>query len=61
MRDTYGDLVARTAIPELTARQDAHSTHTPIHKFSGGKALALQVAYTDLLSELSINTEGSVA
>lgn len=61
LRDTYGDLVARTAIPELSARQDAHSTHTPIHKFSGGKALALQVAYTDLLSELSINTEGSVA
>ncbi|MGY5036516.1 ParA family protein [Streptomyces sp. 900116325] len=58
LRDTYGELVAKTAIPELAARQDAHSTHTPIHKFSGGKALALQVAYTDLLSELPINAEG---
>lgn len=61
LRDTYGELVAKTAIPELAARQDAHSTHTPIHKFTGGKALALQVAYTDLLSELSINTEGAAA
>jgi len=61
LRDTYGELVAKTAIPELAARQDAHSTHTPIHKFSGGKALALQVAYTDLLSELPINAEGVAA
>ncbi|NKR30135.1 AAA family ATPase [Rhodococcus hoagii] len=61
LRDTYGELVAKTAIPELAARQDAHSTHTPIHKFTGGKALALQVAYTDLLAELSINTEGAAA
>ncbi|MDH6681054.1 chromosome partitioning protein [Rhodococcus sp. LBL1] len=59
LRDTYGELVAKTSIPELAARQDAHSTHTPIHKFSGGKALALQVAYTDLLSELPINAEGA--
>lgn len=61
LRDTYGDLVAKTAIPELTARQDAHSSHTPIHKFAGGKALALQVAYTDLLSELAIDAEGAAA
>lgn len=61
LRDTYGELVAKTAIPELAARQDAHSTHAPIHKFSGGKALALQVAYTDLLSELPINAEGAAA
>lgn len=60
LRETYGELVAKTAIPELTARQDAHSTHTPIHRFTGGKALALQVAYTDLLSELVI-TEGTAA
>lgn len=61
LRETYGDLVAKTAIPELAARQDAHSTHTPIHKFAGGKALALQVAYTDLLSELAIDTQGTAA
>lgn len=61
LRSTYGELVAKTAIPELTARQDAHSTHTPIHKFTGGKALALQVAYTDLLSELAIEFEGNAA
>jgi cellulose biosynthesis protein BcsQ len=60
LRETYGELVAKTAIPELTARQDAHSTHTPIHRFTGGKAFALQVAYTDLLSELVI-TEGTAA
>lgn len=52
LRTTYGDLVARTVIPELAARQDAHSSYTPIHDFKGGKALALQIAYTDLLSEL---------
>mgnify|MGYP000908328237 CR=1 FL=1 len=61
LRSTYGELVAKTAIPELTARQDAHSTHTPIHKFTGGKALALQVAYTDLLSDLAIEFEGNAA
>jgi len=61
LHSTYGELVAKTAIPELTARQDAHSTHTPIHKFTGGKALALQVAYTDLLSELAIDIEGNAA
>ena len=61
LRDTYGELVAKTAIPELTARQDAHSAHTPIHKFTGRKALALQVAYTDLLSEMAIDTEGNAA
>ncbi|MCY1659224.1 AAA family ATPase [Dietzia sp. SL131] len=61
LRDTYGDLVARTAIPELAARQDAHSTHTPIHEFAGGKSLALQVAYTDLLSELELDLERSPA
>ncbi len=61
LRDTYGDLVAKTSIPELTARQDAHSSHTPIHSFTGGKALALQVAYTDLLAELALGTEGTAA
>lgn len=58
LRSTYGDLVARTAIPELAARQDAHSTHTPIHRFTGGKSLALRIAYTDLLAELPIATTG---
>lgn len=61
LRDTYGDLVAKTSIPELTARQDAHSSHTPIHSFTGGKALALQVAYTDLLAELALGPEGTTA
>ena len=54
LRAAYGDIVAKTVIPELSARQDAHSAHTPIHKFKGGKSLALQVAYTDLLAELSL-------
>jgi len=61
LRDTYGDLVAKTSIPELTARQDAHSSHTPIHSFTGGKALALQVAYTDLLAELALGPKGAAA
>lgn len=61
LRQTYGELVARTAIPELAARQDAHSAHTPIHKFSGGKAIALQIAYTDLLAELPIEITGAAA
>jgi chromosome partitioning protein len=61
LRASYGALVAKTGIPELAARQDAHSLHTPIHKFSGGKAIALQIAYTDLLGELDIVKEGSAA
>ncbi|WP_072713717.1 ParA family protein [Rhodococcus rhodnii] len=56
LRTTYGDLVARTAIPELAARQDAHSAQTPIHGFTGGKSLSLQIAYSDLLAELPIIT-----
>ncbi|ACY23996.1 Cobyrinic acid ac-diamide synthase (plasmid) [Gordonia bronchialis DSM 43247] len=59
LRAAYGDLVARTVIPELAARQDAHSAHTPIHKFRGGKALALQLAYTDLLAELDLKEKVS--
>ncbi len=54
LRETYGDLVAKTVIPELAARQDAHSNHTPIHQFKGGKALTLKLAYTDLLAELPV-------
>lgn len=54
LREAYGDLVARTVIPDLGARQDAHSAEVPIHEFRGGKALSLQVAYDDLLDELGI-------
>lgn len=54
LRETYGALVAKTSIPELAARQDAHSNRTPIHQFKGGKALTLQLAYSDLLAELPI-------
>lgn len=54
LREAYGPLVANTAIPELAARQDAHSAHTPIHQFKGGRSLSLQVAYNDLLDELPI-------
>lgn len=54
LRDAYGELVARTVIPDLAARQDAHSAEVPIHQFRGGRALSLQVAYDDLLNELGI-------
>ncbi|MEB3052110.1 ParA family protein [Mycolicibacter sp. MYC123] len=54
LRAAYGDLVANTIIPDLTARQDAHSAEVPMHQYRGGKALSLQVAYTDLLDELGI-------
>ncbi|ASR05595.1 ParA family protein [Gordonia rubripertincta] len=54
LRAAYGELVAATTIPELAARQDAHSAHTPIHKFRGGRSLALQLAYSDLLDELKL-------
>ena len=54
LRDAYGDLVARTVIPDLGARQDAHSAEGPMHKFKRGRALSLQVAYDDLLDELGI-------
>lgn len=54
LRKQFGDLVARTVIPDLGARMDAHSTHTAMHKYRGGKAIALQVAYTDLMHELGI-------
>ncbi|AII11384.1 ParA family protein [Rhodococcus opacus] len=59
LREVYGDLVARTTIPEYATRQDAHSARTPIHKFTGGKSLSLQLAYTDLLNELPIKTAGA--
>lgn len=60
LREAYGDLVARTVIPDLGARQDAHSAEVPMHKFKGGRALSLQVAYDDLLDELGI-TIGATA
>ena len=58
LRAAYGDVVARTVIRDLGARQDAHSSQTPIHSFRGGKAIALQVAYTDLLAELTLIQNG---
>ncbi len=61
LRATYGTLIARTMIPELAARQDAHSSRTPIHQFKGGNALALKVAYSDLLSELPIELSDRIA
>jgi len=54
LRAAYGDLVAHTVIPDLGARQDAHSAEVPIHKYRGGRSLSLQVAYDDLLNELGI-------
>lgn len=60
LRQAYGDAVARTVIPELTARQDAHSEQVPIHKFARGKARTLQWAYLDLLDELPL-AEGAMA
>ncbi|WP_235210955.1 ParA family protein [Nocardia brasiliensis] len=56
--DGNGGLVARTVIPELGAREDAHTLAQPIHEFRGGKALALQVAYTDLARELDLLPNG---
>ncbi|MYR09002.1 AAA family ATPase [Gordonia sp. SID5947] len=55
LREVYGELVAKTSVPELAARQDAHSAHTPIHSFRGGRAIALQLAYSDLLAELDLS------
>ena len=54
LRNAFGDLVARTMIPELAARQDAHSAQTAIHQFRGGRAMTLQLAYDELLTELPI-------
>ncbi|WP_051030215.1 ParA family protein [Nocardia takedensis] len=51
---TDGGLVCRTVIPDLSARQDAHSAARPVHLFQGGKVIALQVAYTDLAIELGL-------
>lgn len=54
LRKSYGDLVAKTVIPDYVARQDAHSAQIPIHSHRGGRSLALQIAYDDLLAELPI-------
>ena len=54
LRQAYGDVVAKTMIPELTARQDAHSEQVPIHKFFRGKARTLHWTYSDLLNELPL-------
>ncbi|MEU4345441.1 AAA family ATPase [Nocardia sp. NPDC023852] len=59
--DGKGGLVCRTVIPDLAARQDAHSATTPIHLFRGGKAIALQIAYTDLAAELGLIPIGANA
>ena len=61
LSEIYGDRVARYSIPELAARQDAHSSHVPVHKWKGGKAISLQVAYTGLLEELKIAIQGVAA
>jgi len=61
LRADYGELVASTTIPELAARQDAHSAHMPIHQFRGGKSLALQLAYDDLLAELDLEPQEAMA
>ena len=53
LRAEYGDLVAKTAIPDLATRQDAHSARIPIHQYKGGMSIRLQVAYDDLLTELN--------
>lgn len=52
LRSAYGDLVARTVVPDLAARQDAHSGRQPMHAHVGGKALSLRLAYDDLAAEL---------
>lgn len=52
LRSEFGDRVATTVIPDLAARQDAHSARMPIHSYKGGRSIALQVAYTDLLDEI---------
>lgn len=52
LREAYGDYVARTVIPSLVARADAHSAQQPIHQYTGGRAIALQMAYTDLAREV---------
>jgi len=52
-------LFARTVIPDLGARQDAHSAEVPMHQFRGGRSLSLQVAYDDLLDELGITIGAS--
>ncbi|WP_324191758.1 ParA family protein [Nocardia cyriacigeorgica] len=59
LRNNYGvygqgGKVCRTVIPAYAARQDAHSARLPMHRFRGGKALSLQVAYTDLAQELGL-------
>ncbi|WP_433635632.1 ParA family protein [Nocardia sp. CA-120079] len=59
--DGNGGLVARTVIPDLGAREDADSASVPMHQFRGGKAIALQVAYTDLATELALLPEGARA
>lgn len=61
LREAYGELVARTYIPELATRADAHSVQQPIHEFRGGKAIALQLAYTDLAAELDLTRKEASA
>lgn len=61
LRADFGELVAQTTVPELAARQDAHSARTPMHKFRGGRALALQLAYSDLVAELNLKEEETLA
>lgn len=58
LRREYGELVAKSYIPELAARQVADRAHIPIHHYRAGNALSLQVAYSDLLNELPFAPQG---
>jgi hypothetical protein len=62
LRNAFGDLVARTMIPELAARQDAHSAQTAIHQFRGGRAMTLQLSRpeTMLCNKVLSEPEGAL-
>jgi chromosome partitioning protein len=57
LRTKFGDLVAKTTIPDLVARKNAHSVNMPIHEYRGRGNIPLQVAYDSLLEELIPNND----
>ncbi|MCW4356134.1 AAA family ATPase [Hoyosella sp. YIM 151337] len=58
LRRYYGDLVARTIVPHLTARADAHESQQSPYAWTRGKAVSLRVAYDGLLDELGLKVDG---
>lgn len=52
LRSAFGPLVATSVVPDLVARKNATSSNTPVHQYTGSKAVSFRVAYDGLVKEI---------